>query len=134
MQCLNFTETQKQKQHARADPRRCCQLWWERLHCCSLRCWREWVSGRIDKRFERPKLKKKCTLTRDRSHLWKLTYSESRELEPDDENSLEGEIPREVVQDYTKCKALGEVEEAKDNPICKPLNIILVSGGLERLK
>lgn len=52
-------------------------------------------------------------------------------MEPDDEDGLEGEVPGEVVQDYTEREALSEVEEPEDDPICEPLDIILVSGGLE---
>jgi hypothetical protein len=55
-------------------------------------------------------------------------------LEPDDEDRFEGKIPREVVKHQTERDALGEVEEPKDDPVCKPLNVILVSGGLERLE
>lgn len=54
-------------------------------------------------------------------------------MEPDDEDGLEGEVPGEVVQDYTEREALSEVEEPEDDPICEPLDIILVSGGLKAL-
>lgn len=52
-------------------------------------------------------------------------------MEPDDEDGLEGEVPWEIVQDHPKHEALSEIEEAKDDPICEPLDIILVPGALE---
>ena len=48
------------------------------------------------------------------------TYAEGRELEPDDENGLEGEIPGEVVQHCAKGETLHKVEETKDDPISQP--------------
>jgi len=63
-----------------------------------------------------------------------LCAAESGELEPDDEDGLEGKVPREVVKHQTECNALGEIEEPKDDPVCKPLYVILVSGGLKRLE
>jgi len=63
-----------------------------------------------------------------------LCAAESGQLEPDDEDRLEGKIPREVVKDNTKRDAFREVEKAKDDPVCEPLDVILVSGGLERLE
>ena len=52
-------------------------------------------------------------------------------MEPDDEDGLEGEVPREVVQNHPEHEALSEIKQAKDDPICEPLDIILVSGALE---
>jgi hypothetical protein len=66
--------------------------------------------------------------------VYGLSAAEAGELEPDDEDGLEGEVPGEVVQNYTEQEALSEVEEPKYDPICEPLDVILVSGGLERLK
>jgi hypothetical protein len=63
-----------------------------------------------------------------------ITHSESRKLKPKDENCLECKIPWEVVEDEAERKAFGEVEEAKDNPICEPLDIILMSRGLQSLE
>jgi len=63
-----------------------------------------------------------------------LGAAESRQLEPNDEDGLKGKIPREVVKHEAESNALGEVKEAKDNPVCEPLDVILVSGGLKRLK
>jgi len=51
--------------------------------------------------------------------------AESGELEPDHEESLEGEVPREVVKDDAESKALKEVEETKHDPISQPLYVIL---------
>ena len=66
-------------------------------------------------------------------HVGKKTYAEGRELEPEDEQALEGEIPGEVVEHDTEGKALEEVEETEDNPVGQPLNVVLVTGRLERL-
>jgi len=63
-----------------------------------------------------------------------LCAAESGELEPDDEDCLESKIPWEVIKHQTECNAFREVEEAKDDPVCKPLDVILVSGGLDRLE
>jgi len=54
-----------------------------------------------------------------------LGTSESRELEPNNEQRLESEIPRDVIKDNTKGEGLKEVEEAKDNPISEPLDIVV---------
>lgn len=62
------------------------------------------------------------------------TYAESRELEPHDEGGLEGEIPGEIVEDGAEGKALEEVEETEDDPVRKPLNVILMARGLQRLE
>lgn len=63
-----------------------------------------------------------------------LAYSECRELEPEDEERLEGEIPWEVVENDAEGEGLGEVEEPKDDPVSQPLDVILWSGRLERLE
>lgn len=63
-----------------------------------------------------------------------LGSTESGELEPDNEDCLEDEIPGNVVEDKTECKAFDEVEEAKDNPICKPLNIVMGRRGFDGLE
>lgn len=55
-----------------------------------------------------------------------LGTSESRKLEPDNEQRLECEIPGDVIEDNTKSEGLQEIEEAKDNPISEPLNIIVM--------
>lgn len=55
----------------------------------------------------------------------RVTYAESRELEPEDEDGLEGEIPGEVVEHETKGKGLCEVEEAEDDPVREPLDVVL---------
>lgn len=62
------------------------------------------------------------------------TYMEGRELEPEDEQALEREIPRQVVQHNAQGDALEEVEETKHNPVRQPLNVVLVTRGLERLQ
>ena len=71
--------------------------------------------------------------------IWKwpekeTTYSEGGELEPEDEEGLEGEVPWKVIEDDTESERLDKVEEAKDDPVSQPLNIILRSGCLESLE
>ena len=61
------------------------------------------------------------------------TYAELGELEPEDEDALEGKVPGEVVEDDAEGKGLEEVEEAKDDPVRQPLDIVLVAGGFESL-
>ena len=64
---------------------------------------------------------------------WKRTYASDRELEPEDEDGLEGEIPGEVVEDDAESEAFREVEEAEDDPVREPLDVIGVARALERL-
>lgn len=45
------------------------------------------------------------------------TYPEVGKLEPDNEDGLEGEIPRDVVKDSAKGEALEEVEGTEDGPV-----------------
>jgi len=63
-----------------------------------------------------------------------LSTSEGRELEPENEEGLEGEVPWEVVEDDAEGKGLDKVEETEDDPVSQPLNIILRSRGLEGLE
>lgn len=53
-----------------------------------------------------------------------------RELEPEDEDTLEGKVPGDVIEDNTEADRLNEGEEAEDNPVREPLDVVLVSGGL----
>ena len=62
------------------------------------------------------------------------THSECRELEPEDEDSLEGEIPGEVVENDAEREAFNEVEEPEDDPVGQPLDIILDARRLESLE
>jgi hypothetical protein len=57
---------------------------------------------------------------------WTNTHAEKRELEPEDEDSLECVIPGDVVEDNAGGKAFQKVEETKHNPVCQPLDVILV--------
>jgi len=63
-----------------------------------------------------------------------LCATEGRELEPEGEDSLEGEVPREVVEDDTESEALDEVEATEYDPVCEPLDIILRLGRFESLE
>lgn len=60
----------------------------------------------------------------------KYTYTERWELEPQNEDGLEREVPWEVVQHNPEREALHKVEESKYDPVCQPLNVILLSGAL----
>lgn len=62
------------------------------------------------------------------AHRCEDTYAESRELEPDDEETLEGKVPREIVQHNAERKALREREEAEHNPVREPLDVITMTG------
>lgn len=64
----------------------------------------------------------------------KYTHAERRQLQPEDEERLESEIPREVIQNNTECESFGEVEEAEHDPVCQPLNVILVARSLNSLE
>jgi len=57
-----------------------------------------------------------------------LSATEGRELEPDDQDRLEGKVPRDVVEEHAKGEAFQKVEEAKDNPVGEPLNIVMGRG------
>lgn len=64
---------------------------------------------------------------------WKWTYAGDGELEPEDEDRLESEVPGEVVQDNTGSERLEEVEEAEHDPVSQPLDVVIVTRGLESL-
>jgi hypothetical protein len=55
-------------------------------------------------------------------------------LQPKDEQGLEREVPREVIQKGTKGKALCKIEEAENDPIGQPLCVIVVSRWLKGLE
>lgn len=59
------------------------------------------------------------------------TYTERGKLEPKDEQALERKVPGEVVQDGAEGEALEEVEEAEDDPVSEPLNVVVVAGALD---
>lgn len=61
------------------------------------------------------------------------TYTECRELQPQDEASLDRKVPWDVVEHKTEGEALEEVEEAKDDPVGEPLDVIVVAGGFYSL-
>jgi len=63
-----------------------------------------------------------------------LSTSEGRELEPENEEGLEGIIPGKVVEDNTEAKRLDKGEGAENDPVSQPLNIIIARGRLEGLE
>lgn len=46
-------------------------------------------------------------------------------MQPQDEDALEGEVPGEVVENDAEREALKEVEEAEDDPVSEPLNVVV---------
>lgn len=76
----------------------------------------------------------KVSITKESTTELIRTYAESGELEPKDESGLEGEVPREIVQNGAEGETLEEVEETENDPVRKPLNVILVARGLECLE
>lgn len=61
------------------------------------------------------------------------TNSESGELEPEDEDALEGVVPGEVVEDDARGEGLDKVEEPEHDPVRQPLDVICVSRRLDSL-
>lgn len=61
------------------------------------------------------------------------TYPGVRELEPEDEDGLEREIPGKVVENDAEGEGLEEIEEAKDDPVSQPLDVVIMARGLESL-
>lgn len=55
-------------------------------------------------------------------------------MEPDDEDGLEGIVPGDVEEDETKGETLHEIEEAKDDPVCEPLDVVVGGRGLDCLE
>lgn len=58
----------------------------------------------------------------------------SRKLEPEDEDGLEGIVEGEVVEDDADGKRLDKVEEAKDDPVGEPLDVVVRAGALDGLE
>lgn len=55
----------------------------------------------------------------------RITHAEGRQLQPDDENGLEGVVPGEVIEENTDGETLEKIEETEDDPIGQPLNIVV---------
>lgn len=71
---------------------------------------------------------------RTQTSIIDVTHFEGRQLQPQDKDGLEREIPGEVVEDDAEGKALEEVEEAKNDPVGKPLDVVLGAGRLDGLE
>jgi len=54
-----------------------------------------------------------------------------RELEPENEDGLEGIVEGEIVEDDADGKRLDKVEKAEDHPVRQPLDVVLMPGRLE---
>lgn len=64
----------------------------------------------------------------ERTREIKGTNAECRKLQPENEQRPERKVPGEIVEEGTEGKALGKVEEPKNNPICEPLRIVFGPG------
>ena len=64
----------------------------------------------------------------------KITCLGSGELEPEDKEGLEGIVEGEIVKDHSQGEGFKEIEEAENNPVGEPLDIIIVTGRLESLE
>jgi hypothetical protein len=64
----------------------------------------------------------------------KITYTEGRELEPNDEGRLEGEVPGDVVEDEAESERFHEVEETEYDPVGEPLNVVVRGGRFNSLE
>jgi len=54
-----------------------------------------------------------------------------RELQPEDEGGLDGEVIGNIVQDEAESHALEEGEETEDGPVGQPLDVVLMTRRLE---
>ena len=59
------------------------------------------------------------------------TYAGSGELEPENENGLECIVEGEVVEEWAEGKGLDEIEEAKDDPVRQPLDVVILGRSLD---
>ena len=64
----------------------------------------------------------------------KITYTEGRELEPNDEGRLEGEVPWDIVKDEPEGEGFHKVEEAENDPVGEPLNVVMRGGRFNSLE
>ena len=53
------------------------------------------------------------------------TYSESGQLQPKEKDSLDWEVPREVIEDHAEGGTFDKIEEGENDPVCEPLNIVI---------
>lgn len=63
-----------------------------------------------------------------------VTHAEVGQLKPQNKDSLECEIPWDVVEDKPQGNALCQVEESKDDPVGEPLDVILWRGAFQGFK
>jgi hypothetical protein len=61
----------------------------------------------------------------------RYTHASGRELEPENEDGLEGIVEGEIVEDDADGKRLDKVEKAEDHPVRQPLDVVLMPGRLE---
>jgi hypothetical protein len=64
----------------------------------------------------------------------KITCLGSGKLEPEDKEGLEGIVEGEIVKNHSQGEGFEEIEEAEDNPVREPLDIIIMTGRLESLE
>jgi len=63
-----------------------------------------------------------------------LCAAERWELEPDNEDALEGEVPGNVVEEDGEGERLKEVEKAEHGPVGEPLDVVVCRWALNSLK
>lgn len=64
----------------------------------------------------------------------KFTHAEGRQLQPNNENCLEGVIPGDIVENKTDGETFKEVEEAEYDPVGQPLDVVMRRRGFEGLE
>jgi hypothetical protein len=57
-----------------------------------------------------------------------------RELEPENEEGLEGIVEWKVIENWSQGDGFEEVEETEDDPVCEPLDIIFVTRAFDSLE
>jgi len=63
-----------------------------------------------------------------------LCAAERWELEPNNEDALEGEVPGNVVEEDGEGERLKEVEKAEHGPVGEPLDVVVCRWALNSLK
>jgi len=63
-----------------------------------------------------------------------LGATEGRELEPHDQDRLEGKVPGDIIEEDAKGEAFQKVEEAEDHPVGEPLDVVMGRRRLDSLE
>ena len=92
------------------------------------------TSAQRRKLFARPRVRHQSPASQQWLYLGIKTYAECWKLQPEKQQCLEYEVPREKVKNHSERNALEEDEESENNPICEPLHIFLAPGSLQCLE